>query len=83
MAGYRTTTQVLGIISHLGGPQCSPEELSWAEDIPAGKQLLEWLADQTTHDLRQDDSEDDAISREDHLAAFLAPISLYQGELDM
>lgn len=37
---------MIRIISHLGGPECSEEELIWATDIPSGKQLLEWLASQ-------------------------------------
>lgn len=34
------------LVSHLGGPSCTADELQWAADIPAGKRLLEWLASQ-------------------------------------
>lgn len=41
-----TVTDVIRIISHLGGPDCSEDDLRWAADIPSGKQLLGWLASQ-------------------------------------
>ena len=84
MAGQPTITRALEIISHLGGPECSPDELQWAMDIPAGKQLLEWLASQTTNDdPRQDTSADDSTTQDDRLEAILAPIALFGDELQM
>ena len=39
------------MISRLGGPDISPEEIEWATDLPAGKNLLEWFTNQFPNDL--------------------------------
>ncbi|KIK69023.1 hypothetical protein GYMLUDRAFT_236888 [Collybiopsis luxurians FD-317 M1] len=42
--------KLCNIISYLGGPSYSPDELEWATRIPAGKNLIGWLADQLPSD---------------------------------
>ena len=73
--------QVLKMITHLGGPECSPEELQWAMDIPAGKQLLEWLASQVSDETQTNESSTEHRSR--HINAALSSIALCQDELDV
>lgn len=34
------------LISTLGGEPLNPEDIEWALDVPAGKQLLNWLTAQ-------------------------------------
>ncbi|KAI0753161.1 hypothetical protein C8Q80DRAFT_496992 [Daedaleopsis nitida] len=84
-----TITRVLELVAHLGGPSYSVHELEWAADIPAGKQLLEWLATQLPADNHSpmnpntDSVIDTSISNFDKptLQAGLAPIALYQDEV--
>ena len=68
----RVVTTVLQLVPHLGGPECTPEDLDWASDIPAGKQLLEWLASQTLDYPEQGDRPS--------LEAVVSPIVLYPEE---
>ena len=68
----RVVTTVLQLVSHLGGPECIPEDLDWAVDIPAGKQLLEWLASQTLDYPEQGDRPT--------LESVVSPIMLYPEE---
>lgn len=43
--------RLVSMISRLGGPDISPEEIEWATDLPAGKNLLEWFTNQFPNDL--------------------------------
>jgi hypothetical protein len=41
------TPELLSLmILNLGGPDIQPSDMEWATDLPAGKALLEWFADQ-------------------------------------
>lgn len=40
------SNKLLSIISRLGGPDIAHEEIEWVTDLPAGKQLVEWLESQ-------------------------------------
>ncbi len=75
----QTTMRVLQLVSHLGGPACTPEELRWAMDIPAGQQLLRWLADQVPE---QASNSTDAALRGtgEWLETAVSPIVLYPEE---
>ena len=87
--GKTTISTVLEILAHLGGPECSPEELEWAVDIPAGKQLLEWIASQADTEGQIDRGQ--IVGNEQqpkggsalNLRASLSPVALYQDELQM
>ena len=46
MSNQEPISRVLTLVSHLGGPSCTEDELKWAADIPAGNELLGWLAGQ-------------------------------------
>ena len=38
---------VIAMVRHLGGPQnIEPSDIEWANDIPAGRRLLEFFASQ-------------------------------------
>jgi hypothetical protein len=41
---------VTTIVSELGGPSINPVDIEWALDIPAGKRLIHWLANQLGHE---------------------------------
>ena len=79
-----TISRVLQLVSHLGGPEYTTDEIQWAADIPAGKRLLEWLASQT--------SDADQVAATNHqfkqdsditLQTSLAPIALYSDEVEL
>ncbi|KAI9062452.1 hypothetical protein FKP32DRAFT_1724500 [Trametes sanguinea] len=38
--------EATSLVSHLGGPTCSENDIRWAADIPSGQRFLEWLAAQ-------------------------------------
>ena len=85
-----TIARVLDLVSHLGGPACTPGELEWAADIPAGKLLLEWLASQVSDDrlaavaaVAATDTSSVPDLRSRTLQASASPIALYKEELDM
>lgn len=78
-----TILRVLDLVSHLGGPSCTTDDLQWAVDIPAGKQLLEWLASQNPdedfpHVAGVNHSQQDGDAR--RLQTVLSPIALYTDE---
>ncbi len=85
----KTISQVLDLVSHLGGPNRTEDELKWASDIPAGKQLLEWLASQLP-----DPTLTDGVAGSNHNAGpthdvsgliqtAVFPIALHGEEVDM
>ena len=82
MAGQASISRALEVISHLGGPECTQEELKWAGDIPAGKRLLEWLARQVV-DSEVPSSLNADIHSDDRLRTSLSTIALYKDELDI
>ncbi|KAI0359562.1 hypothetical protein OH77DRAFT_1587031 [Trametes cingulata] len=79
--------EVTRILHHLGGPRTSAEELEWAQDIPAGKQLLEWLPSQNSvAELDLLNSVNERLGHmeltEDALCqTVLSPIALHQDEI--
>jgi predicted phosphohydrolase len=46
MAQSGVTEKVTAVVSQLGGPIVAPEDIAWALDLPAGRELLQFLADQ-------------------------------------
>lgn len=40
------TESLVDIVAHLGGPRIVPGDIEWAVDLPAGRQLVEWIAAQ-------------------------------------
>ena len=88
MSNQETISRVLELVSHLGGPRILPEEIEWATDIPAGKQLLEWLASQLSDPPVTDrvagpsgDSNHTGLDSNLALQASLSPIALYSDEV--
>ncbi|KAI0369026.1 hypothetical protein BV20DRAFT_1082019 [Pilatotrama ljubarskyi] len=81
-------TEVIRILRHLGGPDCSEDDIRWAQDIPAGKEILEWLAAQvTTAQLNVWSSESvngrlgrHERSQDELYLTILDPIALYKEE---
>lgn len=45
-----TIQKFLSVVFRLGGPDISPEEIEWATDLPAGKQLMEWFENQLVNE---------------------------------
>ncbi|CCM05217.1 uncharacterized protein FIBRA_07427 [Fibroporia radiculosa] len=43
------------IITALGGPELSPQELDWAISLPAGQAIVQWLTLQTTNISKEED----------------------------
>ncbi|KAI0669615.1 hypothetical protein C8Q78DRAFT_189275 [Trametes maxima] len=95
MSGSRyLISDVIRVISHLGGPECSEEDLTWAADIPAGELLLEWLAMQAAPVPVANCEEDIAANagaqpsshseklHNQQLQTSLSPIALYRDEVD-
>lgn len=41
-----SSTALITILDHLGGPQLTEADVSWISDLPAGKSLLDFLASQ-------------------------------------
>ncbi|KAI0827992.1 hypothetical protein BC628DRAFT_1366672 [Trametes gibbosa] len=78
---------VIGLVSHFGGPEVSEEDLEWVADIPSGNKLLEWLAAQTsaTHEFQTSASSVDGnhSSHADLYRTVVSSIALYQEELDI
>ena len=73
---------LVSTISHLGGPTIHPVDIEWATDLPAGKKLVEWLADQ----LMLEDLGDGEISVAEktlHYQAVLQDIALQEEEAQM
>ncbi|KAJ7725635.1 hypothetical protein DFH07DRAFT_970774 [Mycena maculata] len=68
---------VTAIVSVLGGPDINPEDIHWAEDLPAGRKLFEWLGSQVQLELAADGGMSDS------LRAALQAISLEDEELQM
>ena len=85
-----TVSRVVELVSHLGGPSCASDELKWAADIPAGKQLLDWLASQLP-----DPTFTDRLAGSNHnpspaahdvsgpIQTAVSPIALYSEEVEM
>ncbi|KAI0919082.1 hypothetical protein AcV5_002092 [Taiwanofungus camphoratus] len=51
MASSDTATaadKLVLLTQYLGGPRYSPKDIEWAADLPVGKALIEWLANQVT-----------------------------------
>ncbi|KAH9889399.1 hypothetical protein C8Q73DRAFT_793597 [Cubamyces lactineus] len=80
-------TETINLLAHLGGLELAEDHIAWAADIPAGKRLLEWLANQmhivdgeSSHPAASianriiEDSQDLALQ------AIVSPISLYEDE---
>lgn len=44
------TERLIDIVAHLGGPRIIPGDIEWAVDLPAGKQLVDWIAAQLDSD---------------------------------
>ncbi|KAI0629433.1 hypothetical protein C8Q77DRAFT_1065394 [Trametes polyzona] len=86
MADTRRTLQdVRRLITHLGGPECSEEDLRWATDIPSGRQLLEWLASQGLQDRERVDVARRAggeVADDVLYQTVVSPIALYKDEVD-
>ncbi|KAI0767127.1 hypothetical protein C8Q74DRAFT_1203828 [Fomes fomentarius] len=88
----QTIARVIDLVSHLDGPACSPNELQWVADIPAGILLLEWLASQTlTSDYpatlpmvvgREHYEEDSRNLKSGTFMAAVSPIAIYKSEID-
>ncbi|KAH9935230.1 uncharacterized protein BXZ73DRAFT_45620 [Epithele typhae] len=78
MAANYTVSRVVDILSHLGGPECTHEDLQWSIDIPAGQQFLQWIATQVP----EVDSPFN-LGAGKTLHAALRPIALSQEELDL
>ncbi|CAL1711490.1 unnamed protein product [Somion occarium] len=38
------------ILRHLGGPNIQEDDIAWANDLPAGRSLLQWMSDQMLED---------------------------------
>jgi hypothetical protein len=74
---------VSSIVSHLGGPAIDPADVEWALDFPAGKALVEWLANQ----LRVDGGVDEEIDNDENevllYQAALKDIALEEEEAQM
>ena len=78
------------MLSHLGGPECTEENIAWAADIPTGKKLLKWLASQMhagDGDFSHSATSVASRSIEDvqsvALQTVISPISLYEDESSM
>lgn len=41
------STDLITLVSALGGPTVDPKDIEWATDLPAGKKLIEWLVEQS------------------------------------
>ena len=89
MSNQEPISRVLTLVSHLGGPICTEDELKWAADIPAGKELLDWLAGQLP-----DPTFTDRVAGSNHntgptrdvsglIQTSVSPIALYSEEVDM
>ncbi|KAI1791153.1 hypothetical protein LXA43DRAFT_1181965 [Ganoderma leucocontextum] len=90
MSNQETISRVLELVSHLGGPSCTEDEVRWAADIPAGNRLLEWLASQLPDPSFADrvaGSNHDAGPTRDEVSGLIqtsvSPIALYSEELDI
>ena len=46
MVQSEVTEKVTTVVSQLGGPIVAPQDIAWALDMPAGRELLQFLADQ-------------------------------------
>ncbi|KAJ8473863.1 hypothetical protein ONZ51_g7597 [Trametes cubensis] len=75
------------MLSHLGGPECTEENIAWAADIPTGKKLLKWLASQMhagDGDFSHSETSVASQSKEDvqsvALQTVISSISLYEDE---
>ncbi|TBU31059.1 hypothetical protein BD311DRAFT_863568 [Dichomitus squalens] len=88
MSNPDSISHVLELVSHLDRPRISSGDIAWATDIPAGKQLLQWLGAQLPDPSFADQV---ALAESNHtgpgcnptLRASLAPIALYSEELDV
>ncbi|PIL33580.1 hypothetical protein GSI_04203 [Ganoderma sinense ZZ0214-1] len=84
-----TVSRVLELVSHLGGPSCTEDELKWAADIPAGKRLLDWLVGQfpdPTFTDRMAGSNHDPSPAHDvsgPIQTAVSPIALYSEEMEI
>ena len=82
MAQRGVTEKVTTAVSQLGGPVVAPDDIAWALDLPAGRQLLEFLADQIqdteTNRLK---SRKGAEERARHSSAALHRIALENDEV--
>ena len=91
MSNQEPISRVLTLVSHLGGPSCTEDELKWATDIPAGKELLDWLAGQLpeptfTDRVAGSGSNHNAGPTRDVsglIQTTISPIALYGEEVDM
>ena len=41
-----SSTALITILDHLGGPRLTEADVKWIEDLPAGRSLLDFLASQ-------------------------------------
>ena len=80
------------LLSHLGGPDCTEENVAWAADIPGGKRLFEWLASQMyavdgglSHPATSvaGRSKGNLGAQDVALQTVLSPVSLYEDETSM
>ncbi|KAL1742021.1 hypothetical protein HDZ31DRAFT_84427 [Schizophyllum fasciatum] len=62
MSPHPSTTKVAHIASLLGYTQARPEEIDWANDIPAGRELLDWVAGQLNAPEDEEEDANDMIS---------------------
>ncbi|KDQ20118.1 hypothetical protein BOTBODRAFT_27530 [Botryobasidium botryosum FD-172 SS1] len=75
-----TPQQLVRMIEELSGPTISPPDIEWALDVPAGRQLLDWVTRQV-HIPEQPRSGAGAEHGTDH--SILWKIALEKGELEI
>ncbi|KZT22481.1 hypothetical protein NEOLEDRAFT_1137937 [Neolentinus lepideus HHB14362 ss-1] len=71
------------IIECFGDPNVLQNELDWMRDIPAGKQLLDWLVSQAEEDSACADASHIRVPDKQALRACFGSIALETEELDM
>lgn len=69
--------KLVSVISYLGGPNITSGDIDWAIDLPAGKRLIEWLADQVD-DEQVSNAGDSGVERRYYVA--LKSVALEQEE---
>ncbi|EPQ55286.1 hypothetical protein GLOTRDRAFT_121484 [Gloeophyllum trabeum ATCC 11539] len=69
------------IVSCLGGPAVTPSDIEWVVDLPAGKQLVDWIVAQV-EGAPESDEAISQLSNEQGLKACLSDIALETEELE-
>ncbi|KAJ6518670.1 hypothetical protein C8R45DRAFT_1084780 [Mycena sanguinolenta] len=79
----KITETATSIVSLLGGPQITSEDIDWALDLPAGQRLLDWLVSQVEIPGSPANENTDASLSRAAAAAALHAVALDDGEIQM